>query len=138
MADETLRGPLQVVQTYAEADFLDDLVGVFGIDVVLNGFLAPLGEVCRRNLHQVGDFGLRVSVSQSRLHLDDDTWWGETYQDEHADSTRQAHFRVTVCIETFLISCSRASRYWSSVIRKRILNPIWGLSATTKHFEWLV
>ena len=46
---------------------MSDLVGVLGVDVVLDSVNAPLGEVCRSNLHQIGDFGLSRSKNATFL-----------------------------------------------------------------------
>lgn len=63
VADETLGGGEDVVQADAEADFLDDLVGIFGVDVIGQRVDARLLEVFWGDLDQVGDCGLaRVLV----------------------------------------------------------------------------
>ncbi len=58
LADQALRGPENVPQADAQADLLHHLVGVLGVDVVLDGDVALLPEVVGRNLHQVGYLGL--------------------------------------------------------------------------------
>lgn len=58
MADEALRGPGEIVEADAEADFLDDFVGVLGVDVVLDGLHALLVEVLGGDLNQICDLGL--------------------------------------------------------------------------------
>lgn len=65
MANEALGGPQDIIQAHAQPDLLNDLVGVFGVYVVLYRDDARLREVLWCNLHQVGDLGLRHrAVSQ--------------------------------------------------------------------------
>lgn len=63
MTYESLGGPQKIVHAYAEADFLDHLICVFGVDVVFYGLEAVLGEVGRCDLDQIGDFGLGQTES---------------------------------------------------------------------------
>lgn len=58
MADEALGGPGEVVETNAEANLLNDLVGILGINVVLDGLDTLLVEVLWGDLDQICDFGL--------------------------------------------------------------------------------
>lgn len=44
-----------VVETDAETDFVDDFVGVFGVDVIFDRLRAGLFEVLRRDLYQIRD-----------------------------------------------------------------------------------
>lgn len=64
MADQTLRGPEQVVEADTETDLLDDLVRIFRIDIVLDCHNAALPKVIGRDLDKVRDFrlGSRMSV----------------------------------------------------------------------------
>lgn len=50
VADEAFGCGQEIVHANAEADLLDHLVGVLGVDVVLDGFGAGLGEVLGRDL----------------------------------------------------------------------------------------
>lgn len=58
MTDETLGSPQQVIHADAEADLLNDSVGVLGIDTVLYSEVTGRAEVFWRNLHQVGNLSL--------------------------------------------------------------------------------
>lgn len=58
MANEAFRCPSDIVQADTETDLLDDLVGVFRIDVVLNGVHALFVKVLWRYLDQVRNFCL--------------------------------------------------------------------------------
>lgn len=59
MTDEPVGGRENIVQTDAEADLLDDFVGVLEVDVVFDGYLGVLVEVFGFDLDQVRDFGLK-------------------------------------------------------------------------------
>lgn len=63
VADETLRSPEEVVHADAEADLLDDAVGVLGIEVVLDGHPTVFLELRWRDLHQIRNFCLQHRVS---------------------------------------------------------------------------
>ena len=58
MANEALRGPEEIIEANTEAYVLDDLVRVLGVDIVLYGHCALLGEVLWRDLDEIGDLGL--------------------------------------------------------------------------------
>lgn len=58
MTYQPLGRPEQVVHADAEANLLDDSVGVLGVDVVLYGYPAVALELCRCNLHQICDLCL--------------------------------------------------------------------------------
>lgn len=102
MADQALGRPEQVVEADAEADLLDDLVGVFRVDVVLDGRDALLTKVVGRDLHEICDFCLFVSswVSGGAGFEEWRAWRGArsgslgellagegTYEDEHAGAS---------------------------------------------------
>lgn len=69
VADETFRSPQQIVETDTEANLLDHLVGILGVDVVFDRMDTPLGEVIWIDPNQVGNFGLRL-LSKNLFSLD--------------------------------------------------------------------
>lgn len=58
MSNESLRRGQKVVQTHTQADLLDHLVGVLGVDVILDGEGSVFLKVFGHDLHKVGDFSL--------------------------------------------------------------------------------
>ena len=58
MAYQALGGPEEVIEADAQADVLDDLVGILGVDIVLYGHGALLGEILWRDLDEIGNLGL--------------------------------------------------------------------------------
>lgn len=58
MAYEALRGPEEIIEADAEANVLYDLVRVLGVDIILYGHRALLGEILRRDLDEIGNLGL--------------------------------------------------------------------------------
>ena len=58
MSNQSFRRRQEVIETDTETDLLDDLVGIFGINVVFNSLSSIFVEIFRDNLDQVGNFGL--------------------------------------------------------------------------------
>lgn len=58
MTDQALGCPGEVIETDAKANLLDDLIGILGVDVVLDGLHALLVEVLGSDLDQICDFCL--------------------------------------------------------------------------------
>lgn len=85
MADEAFRGPGEIVEANAETNLLDNLVGILGVDVVLDGLDALLVEVLGGDLDQVREFCLQMNVLVCVVQI-----WAllareTTYQYEHID-----------------------------------------------------
>ena len=59
MPDKAFRRVDEVIETDAKTDLLNDLVGIFGVNVVFNSLDAGLLEVLGCDLHQIRDFSLR-------------------------------------------------------------------------------
>lgn len=80
MSNETFGSPQQIIETNAKANFLDDLIGIFGVDVVFNGMHALFVEILWNDLDQVRNFGLFGLLEKADLagSVDD-----STNQDEH-------------------------------------------------------
>ncbi len=62
------------------------LIGIFGVDIVLNRLGAGLAEVLRRDLHEVGDGGLRLISKPTDAVWPIEIVSGNTYKYKHRDS----------------------------------------------------
>ena len=58
MTNQSFRCRKEVVKAYTETNFLDDFVGILGIDVVLNSLSRIFAEILWSDLNKVGDLGL--------------------------------------------------------------------------------
>lgn len=85
IANQSVRGRSQVVHADAQADLLDDLIGVFCIDVVLDDLRVALLQVRCMDLYEVGDLGLVVSLDGIHRRY---IGTGETNEDEHVGILR--------------------------------------------------
>jgi hypothetical protein len=66
LADQALGRLEQVPEANAQPDVLEDLVGVFCVDVVLDGVCTGLSKVFGRNLDHVGNGCLPLVINKKK------------------------------------------------------------------------
>lgn len=59
MANQSFRRREKVVDAYTESDLLDNFVGIFGIEVIVDSINRFLPKIFWRDLNQIGDLCLQ-------------------------------------------------------------------------------